>query len=178
MTLDRDVELIQFAYPQIYYACHTRHVRRRSSAVHLSARDSEILVHLDRASPTSLSVLARHMDLAASTLSEAISSLGAIGYSAVELMADLHHAWPPTFDVRRRAETKRQLADLGMVVSNVNAFTCFVQGDTYHPTWIETDPKQLQIRIDHTNRSLELAAEFGVKTVSIQPGAIALTWML
>jgi sugar phosphate isomerase/epimerase len=104
------------------------------------------------------------------TLSEAISSLGAIGYSAVELMADLHHAWPPTFDVRRRAETKRQLADLGMVVSNVNAFTCFVQDDTYHPTWIENDPKQLQIRIDHTNRSLELAAEFGVKTVSIQPG--------
>ena len=80
--LDRDVELIQFAYPQIYYACHTRHVRRRSSAVHLSARDSEVLVHLDRAAPTSLSALARHMDLAPSTLSEAISTLEGHGYVA------------------------------------------------------------------------------------------------
>ncbi len=104
------------------------------------------------------------------TLTEAIASIGGIGYAGVELMADLHHAWPPTFDTARRRDTKKQLADLGMVVSNVNAFTCFVHGDTYHPTWIAKDPKQLQIRIDHTNRSLELAAEFGVKTLSIQPG--------
>lgn len=104
------------------------------------------------------------------TLGEAIASIAGIGYAGVELMADLHHAWPPTFDAARRRDTKKQLADLGVVVSNVNAFTCFVHGDTYHPTWITSDPKRLQIRIDHTNRSLELAAEFGVKTLSIQPG--------
>ncbi len=103
-------------------------------------------------------------------LSEAIDSIGSIGYGAVELMADMHHAWPPTFDSTRRRDTQKQLSDRGMVVSNVNAFTCFVQGDTYHPTWIETDSKQVQLRIDHTNRSLEMAAEFGVKTLSIQPG--------
>lgn len=104
------------------------------------------------------------------TLAEAIDSIGTIGYRGVELMADMHHAWPPTFDAARRRDTHKQLGDLGLVVSNVNAFTCFVHGDTYHPTWIERDPKQLQIRIDHTNRSLELAQEFGVKTLSIQPG--------
>jgi sugar phosphate isomerase/epimerase len=104
------------------------------------------------------------------TLGEAIDSIGSIGYRGVELMADLHHAWPLTFDAHRRRETARQLADLGLVVSNVNAFTCFVHGDTYHPTWIEADPKQVQLRVDHTNRSLEMAAEFGVKTLSIQPG--------
>jgi sugar phosphate isomerase/epimerase len=104
------------------------------------------------------------------TLNEAIDAIGAIGYRGVELMADLHHAWPPTFDAARRRDTAKQLADRGMIVSNVNAFTCFVHGDTYHPTWIESDPKQVQLRVDHTIRSLELAHEFGVKTLSIQPG--------
>ncbi len=104
------------------------------------------------------------------TLTEAIDSIGGIGYVGVELMADLHHAWPPTFDAPRRRDTRKQLSDRGLVVSNVNAFTCFVHGDTYHPTWIENDAKQVQIRIDHTIRSLEMSQEFGVKTLSIQPG--------
>jgi len=104
------------------------------------------------------------------TLTEAIDSIGGIGYVGVELMADLHHAWPPTFDAPRRRDTRKQLSDRGLVVSNVNAFTCFIHGDTYHPTWIENDAKQVQIRIDHTIRSLEMSQEFGVKTLSIQPG--------
>lgn len=104
------------------------------------------------------------------TLSEAISSIGQIGYTGVELMADLHHAWPVTFDIPRRRETSRQLSEMGLIVSNVNAFTCFVQGDTYHPTWIEHDPQQVQLRVDHTRRCLEMAQEFGAHTLSIQPG--------
>ena len=104
------------------------------------------------------------------TLAESIDALADIGYAGVELMADLHHAWPPTFDAARRRDTARQLADRGLFVSNVNCFTCFVHGDTYHPTWITPDKKRLQLRIDHTRRCLELAQEFGCKTVSIQPG--------
>jgi DNA-binding MarR family transcriptional regulator len=73
--MDEAIERIQFCYPQVYYACHTRHIRRRSDAGHLSPRDSQILVHLDRRTPMSLTTLARHMDLSASTLSEAISRL-------------------------------------------------------------------------------------------------------
>lgn len=104
------------------------------------------------------------------TLAEAIDAVAGIGYAGVELMADLHHAWPPTFDAARRRDTQKQLADRGIVVSNVNAFTCFVHGDTYHPTWITADRTRRALRIDHTKRSLELAQEFGVKTLSIQPG--------
>ncbi|HEX8325677.1 MAG TPA: sugar phosphate isomerase/epimerase [Tepidisphaeraceae bacterium] len=104
------------------------------------------------------------------TLSEAIDALADIGYRGVEIMADLHHAWPPAFDAGRRAETKRQLQNRGLAVSNVNAFTCFVHGDTYHPTFLTSDPAKLKIRVDHTKACLELAAEFGAKTVSIQPG--------
>lgn len=104
------------------------------------------------------------------TLAEAIDALADIGYRGVEFMADLHHAWPPEFSAERRAETKRQLAARNLVVSNVNAFTCFVHGDTYHPTFITDDPAKLKIRVDHTKASLELAAEFDCRTVSIQPG--------
>jgi len=104
------------------------------------------------------------------TLAESIDALADIGYRGVEFMADMHHAWPPTFDAARRRETAKQLEGRGLVVSNVNAFTCFVHGDTYHPTFFEADKKYRQLRIDHTKRSLELAQEFGAKTVSIQPG--------
>lgn len=104
------------------------------------------------------------------TLEEAIDSIAAIGYGAVELMADLHHAYPATFDAARRRDTAKRLSDLGIVVSNINAFTHFVDGDTYHPTWIESDPTLLAKRIDHTKRCLELAHEFEARTVSIQPG--------
>jgi DNA-binding MarR family transcriptional regulator len=80
VTIDQAIERVQFSYPQVYYACHTRHERRRSSASRLSARDAELLVHLDRSAPTTLSELARHMDLARSTLSEAVSALETLGY--------------------------------------------------------------------------------------------------
>jgi DNA-binding MarR family transcriptional regulator len=80
VTIARTVEAIQFAYPQVYYACHTRHDRRRSSDAALSARDSQILVHLDRSRPIGVSRLGRHLGLAASTVSEAFSRLERFGY--------------------------------------------------------------------------------------------------
>ena len=39
------------------------------------------------------------------TLDEAIDAIGGIGYAGVELMADLHHAYPPTMDASRRRRT-------------------------------------------------------------------------
>ncbi len=82
VTLDRAIERIQFCYPQVYHACHTRHDRARSSASHVSMRDSAILVHLDRRTPLTLSELAAHMDLSRSTLSEAVKRLESLGYVA------------------------------------------------------------------------------------------------
>ena len=82
MTIQHAIERVQFCYPQVYYACHTRHDRARSTPAHLSARDSEILVHLDRRTPLTLTELAQHMDLSRSTLSEALSKLAEYGYVA------------------------------------------------------------------------------------------------
>jgi sugar phosphate isomerase/epimerase len=104
------------------------------------------------------------------TLAEAIDALADIGYSGIELMADLHHANPATFDAAKRAATKKQLAARKLRVSNVNAFTLFADGDTYHPTWIEDDAARRQKRIDHTIACIELTAEFEARTISLQPG--------
>jgi sugar phosphate isomerase/epimerase len=104
------------------------------------------------------------------TLDEAIDAIGEIGYGGVELMADLHHAYPPAMDSVRLAHTRSHLSDRNLPVSNVNAFTLFACGDTYHPTWIEADPVKRMQRIDHTINCIDLAAEFGARTVSLQPG--------
>jgi DNA-binding MarR family transcriptional regulator len=77
---NRDVRLVQVAYPQIYFACHTRHVRRASTATQLSAADSTLLAHLDERDAVRATVLAKHLGLAASTLSAAVARLAALGY--------------------------------------------------------------------------------------------------
>ena len=77
---NRDVRLVQVAYPQIYFACHTRHVRRASTATQLSATDSTLLAHLDEQEAVRATALAKHLGLAASTLSAAIARLAALGY--------------------------------------------------------------------------------------------------
>jgi sugar phosphate isomerase/epimerase len=104
------------------------------------------------------------------TLDEAIDAIAGIGYRGVELMADLHHAYPPVMDANRRREVKDRIARDGLVVSNINAFTLFANGDTYHPTWIEDEQAKRETRIQHTLACIELAAQFGAKSISLQPG--------
>lgn len=104
------------------------------------------------------------------TLPEAVEAIAEIGYRGVELMADVPHAHPSAMDEQAVVQTKALLHRLGLTVSNINAFTHFADGDTYHPTWIEQDPSRRQVRIDHTIRCIELASQFGSPTVSLQPG--------
>src|ERR1700730_4491442 len=75
-----EVELVQRCYPQIYLACHKRHIRASSTAYRLSARDSSILAHLSDSAPVTPSELAAHLSVRGSTLSAAIHQLEALGY--------------------------------------------------------------------------------------------------
>jgi sugar phosphate isomerase/epimerase len=104
------------------------------------------------------------------SLEEAIDVIAEIGYRGVEIMADVPHAYPPDMPRGRREAVRKQIEGRGLRVSNVNAFTLFAQGDTYHPTWIEADAKKRELRVIHTMACLELAAELGAKTMSLQPG--------
>jgi MarR family transcriptional regulator, organic hydroperoxide resistance regulator len=80
MIASRDIRLVQTCYPQIYQACHTRHVRAASSPHRLSARDSALLAHLDETRPIAPSVLAHHLGIGAPTMSAAVKRLVRLGY--------------------------------------------------------------------------------------------------
>ena len=69
-------------YPQIYFACHTRHVRDPQSQRLLSRHQASILDHLDELDPMSVNDLARHMGVTAATMSLAIDRLERKGYVA------------------------------------------------------------------------------------------------
>jgi DNA-binding MarR family transcriptional regulator len=77
---DQDVYRVQQLYPQIYLACHVEHVRAVSTEFRISSQDGSILVHLDQEFGLSPRSLARHLGVAPSTLSAAITRLGNLGY--------------------------------------------------------------------------------------------------
>jgi sugar phosphate isomerase/epimerase len=104
------------------------------------------------------------------TLAEAIDSITGVGYRGVEVMADVPHALPSRMTGEEMRAVRRRIEDGGAQVSNVNAFTLFACGDTYHPTWIERDAAKRQTRVDHTMKAIDLAAALGTRTVSLQPG--------
>ena len=104
------------------------------------------------------------------SLTEAVDAIAAIGYTGVELMADVPHAHPAAFSADQRKQLDQQLQELKVSVSNVNGFTHFAKGDTYHPTWIEDDLEKRQLRVNHTLGCINLAGEFGARTLSLQPG--------
>jgi DNA-binding MarR family transcriptional regulator len=68
------------AYPRIYFACHTRHVRDPQTGADVSAHQASILDHLDEVDPMSMSDLAGHMGVTVATMSLAIDRLEAKGY--------------------------------------------------------------------------------------------------
>ena len=104
------------------------------------------------------------------TLAEAVDAIADIGYAGVEIMADVPHAYPATFGPAAREALREQLKRRSLVVSNVNGFTHFADGDTYHPTWIEDDASLREKRVAHTIACIDLAADLGAKTLSLQPG--------
>jgi sugar phosphate isomerase/epimerase len=105
------------------------------------------------------------------TVHDAVRTIAAIGYTGVEIMADAPHMRPDRFSDADARDLRNLISDLGLVVSNVNAFTgfCFPQGDTYHPTWVEPDPALRLQRVNHTLRAIELTAAIGGTHISLQP---------
>lgn len=77
---DDGVRRLLELYPRIFFACHTRHVRDPRSRTRLSAHQASILDHLDDVEPTSLTGLARHMGVTASTMSLGVDRLVRHGY--------------------------------------------------------------------------------------------------
>jgi DNA-binding MarR family transcriptional regulator len=75
-----EVETVLRCYPQIYFACHKRHVRDEATQAVISAHQASVLDHLDDVEATSLFDLARHMGVTASTMSITVERLVRAGY--------------------------------------------------------------------------------------------------
>jgi DNA-binding MarR family transcriptional regulator len=75
-----DVETVLECYPQIYFACHRRHVRDEVTQSILSSHQASILDHLDDVDGMSLVELANHMGVTASTMSLTVDRLERGGY--------------------------------------------------------------------------------------------------
>jgi sugar phosphate isomerase/epimerase len=104
------------------------------------------------------------------SLEEAAVAIASCGYSGLEIMADIPHAYPPHMPPERMDSLVALLRQLRLQISNINAFTLFAIGDTYRPTWIDPDPKVRKERISHTAACIEMARQLGASTLSLQPG--------
>ena len=87
---------------------------------------------------------------------EACRRLAAIGYPAVEIMADVPHAWPAYILPEQKQAIRDALATNKLQISNINSFMMHAVDDHrqryWHPSWIEPDYNYRRVRIDHTRR--------------------------
>ncbi len=104
------------------------------------------------------------------SLEDAIRSIASCGYTGVEILGDVPHAYPPSFDDHKVASTRKLLSELGLAISNLNAFTLYAIGDVHHPSWIEPEEGRRNQRLEHTLNCIALAKKLGIKHLSTEPG--------
>ena len=103
------------------------------------------------------------------SLEQSILSIKNAGYSALEIMCDIPHAYPPLKDNRIK-EIRKNLDENEMLISNLNGFMLCAIQDFHHPSWIENSSKFRSRRIEHTKNCIVLADKLNAKTVSTEPG--------
>lgn len=104
------------------------------------------------------------------SLKDAINTIYDIGYDGVEILCDIPHAYPKTITDADINEIKQLFSKFEITISNLNAFTLFAIGDTYHPSWVETDVASRKMRIGHTLDCIKLARKLGASNISTEPG--------
>ena len=117
------------------------------------------------------------------SIEDTIARIAAAGYTGIELLADVPHAWPAGLLAERKQSIRDSLARNRLTISNVNAFMMNAIADPrqpyWHPGWIDPDPHYRAIRREHTKRALQLAKELGAPNVTTEPGgplAAGQTW--
>jgi sugar phosphate isomerase/epimerase len=103
-------------------------------------------------------------------LLEAIRIVSVTGYDGIEIMADVPHAYPLHLTDGAIRDIRAALKAAKLEVSNINAFMHHADGDTYHPSWIESDPALRAKRLDYTLRCIDLAEQLGARNLSTEPG--------
>ncbi|HEX3999255.1 MAG TPA: sugar phosphate isomerase/epimerase family protein [Pirellulales bacterium] len=108
------------------------------------------------------------------SIEDTIARIAAAGYSGIEVLADVPHAWPAGLLEERKQSIRDALAKHQLTISNINAFMMNAVADPrqayWHPGWIDPDPHYRAIRREHTKRALRLASELGAPCITTEPG--------
>jgi sugar phosphate isomerase/epimerase len=112
------------------------------------------------------------------SLRDAMERLRAIGYRAVEILADKPHAFPGDLDAKRISEIAGDVQRLGLKVSNVNAncsFGYFREAPpeaVFEPSLISENRAWREDRLRLIGKTLELAKAVGASCISITSGKL------
>lgn len=110
------------------------------------------------------------------SIEDTIAKIAELGYSGIEILADVPHAWPAFLLEERKQSIRDQLLRHQLTISNINAFMMNAVSDPrqpyWHPGWTDPDPHYRAIRREHTKRSLELAQQIGAPNVTTEPGGL------
>ena len=104
------------------------------------------------------------------SLTEALEKIAQSGFRGVEIMCDRPHLYPPDFSAQDVENIRNALEKNALKVTNLNGFTLFAVGNTWLPSWIESDKARREIRIRHTLDCLKVAQMLGCANISIPPG--------
>jgi sugar phosphate isomerase/epimerase len=108
------------------------------------------------------------------SIEDTIARIADLGYTGIELLADVPHAWPAGLLPERKHSIRRALDKHGLTISNINAFMMNAVADPrqpyWHPGWTDPNPHYRAIRREHTKRALHLAQELGAAHITTEPG--------
>lgn len=108
------------------------------------------------------------------SIEDTIQKIAELGYSGIEILADVPHAWPANLLEERKDSIRQHLHDRNLKIANINAFMMNAVGDPrqpyWHPGWTDPDPHYRAIRREHTKRALRLARDIGAPNITTEPG--------
>ncbi|MEX0819750.1 MAG: sugar phosphate isomerase/epimerase family protein [Pirellulaceae bacterium] len=110
------------------------------------------------------------------SIEDTIRKIGELGYTGIEILADVPHAWPSFLLEERKQSIRDHLEKHNLQIANINAFMMNAVNDPrqpyWHPGWTDPDPHYRAIRREHTKRALQLAMEIGAPNVTTEPGGL------
>jgi protein FrlC len=110
------------------------------------------------------------------SLSFALEQISAAGYDGVEILADKPHWYPDTLDSGAAEVLRREIRDLKLAVSNVNAnctfgyFSDAPPEPFFEPSLISPNEKYRADRIRMIQTTLQFAKAIGADNISITSG--------